>query len=118
MPVRNLWRRHCMCWEPHGRRIAVLRYVGAGVCTQAEHYRIGRISAEKRISSWPTSNGGAVMDGALTAVCFRCPRQGVSKPGRIGSHTDRMAAPEIVWSREVVALHMELVLGTFLSAEK
>ena len=54
--------------KKNGRRIAVLGdMLELGVCTQAEHYRVGRIAAGKCDLLWALGkNAGRVVNGAIT----------------------------------------------------
>ena len=104
-----------------GRHIAVLGdMLELGVCTHAEHYRIGRIAAEKAdilLAFGP--NAGRMVDGALT---------GGMNPASARAFDDRMtlaaALAQIAKSGDVLlfkgsrGMHMELILEAFLKKTK
>lgn len=104
-----------------GRRIAVLGdMLELGVCTQAEHYRVGRIAAEKAdflLAYGP--NSGRVLDGAVT---------GGMVDGRVKAYEDRtelveslkrLAKPgDVILFKGSRGMHMELALEQFLADEK
>lgn len=106
--------------KKEGRRIAVLGdMLELGVCSQAEHYRIGRIAAEKAdIVMAYGPNRSRVISGAMTGGmpserarsfedrnAMAAALKSISKPGDVilfkGSH----------------GMHMELVLAEFLKDE-
>ena len=107
--------------KKNGRHIAVLGdMLELGVCTRAEHYRVGRISAEKAdilLAFGP--NGGRMVDGALT---------GGMHPGNARAFDDRMALADalvrLVKPGDVLlfkgsrGMHMELILDAFLRQTK
>ena len=104
-----------------GRRIAVLGdMLELGVCTQAEHYRIGRIAAEKAdiiLAYGP--NGGRVIDGALTGGVSVSKARAFETREELASALDRMAKPgDVILVKGSRGMHMELVLEQFLKEEK
>ena len=104
-----------------GRHIAVLGdMLELGVCTHAEHYRIGRIAAEKAdvlLSYGP--NSGRMVDGALT---------GGMNPGNARAFDDRTALADtlvrlakpgdVLLFKGSRGMHMELILDAFLKQTK
>lgn len=103
-----------------GRHIAVLGdMLELGVCTQAEHYRIGRIAAGKAdvILTYGPS-GERVVTGAIT---------GGMSPGSVHAYSDRdelvknlkrVAKPgDVILIKGSRGMHMELILEKFLSGE-
>ena len=103
-----------------GRRIAVLGdMLELGVCTQAEHYRIGRIAAENADMLFAFGpNADRVASGALT---------GGMPQERIGSFTDRdaltaelkrMAKPgDVLRFKGSRGMRMEKILEAFLGED-
>ena len=103
-----------------GRRIAVLGdMLELGVCTQAEHYRIGRISAENADLLFAFGpNADRVASGALTGGM---PRE------NIGSYTDRDALTaelkraarpgDVLLFKGSRGMRMEQILDAFLSKD-
>ena len=101
----------------NGRKVAVLGdMLELGVCTQAEHYRIGRIAAEKAdvvLAYGPNSD--RVVSGALT---------GGMDPAKVLMFTDRqelvaalkrLAKPgDVMLFKGSHGMHMELALEKFL----
>lgn len=104
-----------------GRHIAVLGdMLELGTCTQAEHYRVGRIAAEKAqlvLAYGP--NADRVVSGALT---------GGMSPAQARAFTDRdqMAATllslcrsgDVILFKGSHGMKMELVLERFLKEER
>ena len=104
-----------------GRRIAVLGdMLELGVCTQAEHYRIGRIAAEKAdiiLAYGP--NGGRVIDGALTGGVAASKARAFETREELATALDRMVkAGDVILVKGSRGMHMELVLDQFLKEEK
>ena len=104
-----------------GRRIAVLGdMLELGVCTQAEHYRIGRIAAEKAdiiLAYGP--NGGRVIDGALTGGVTASKARAFETREELAKKLDRMVKPgDVILVKGSRGMHMELVLEQFLKKEK
>ncbi len=100
-----------------GRRIAVLGdMLELGICAQAEHYRIGRIAAEKAdIVLGYGPNSSRVINGCLTggmpdskAMCFE-------DRNRLVATLKRLAEPgDTMLFKGSHGMHMELVLEAFL----
>ena len=104
-----------------GRRIAVLGdMLELGVCTQAEHYRIGRIAAEKAdmiLAYGP--NGGRVIDGALTGGMAATKAKAFETREELANHLDRTVKPgDVILVKGSRGMHMELILEQFLNKEK
>ena len=104
-----------------GRRIAVLGdMLELGVCTQAEHYRIGRIAAEKAdiiLAYGP--NGGRVIDGALTGGMAASKARAFETREELATALDRMAKPgDVILVKGSRGMHMELILEQFLNKER
>ncbi len=100
-----------------GRKIAVLGdMLELGVCTQAEHYRIGRIAAEKAdvvLAYGP--NGGRVVDGALTGGLSAAHARAFESHGDLAAALRRMAKPgDVILVKGSRGMHMELALDAFL----
>lgn len=104
-----------------GRHVAVLGdMLELGVCTQAEHYRIGRIAAEKaQVILAYGPNSVRVLNGCLT---------GGMSPSRARAFTDRdkliqvlksLAKPgDVILFKGSRGMRMELILEGFLQEEK
>ena len=104
-----------------GRRVAVLGdMLELGVCTQAEHYRVGRIAAEQADYLLAYGPNGARMEkGAIT---------GGMVDGKARSYTDRkelvlalkrLARPgDVLLFKGSRGMHMELALEQFFQDEK
>lgn len=100
-----------------GRKVAVLGdMLELGVCTQAEHYRIGRIAAEKAdvvLAYGP--NSSRVVSGALTGG-MECARvQGFEERDALVAALKRLAKPgDVMLFKGSHGMHMELALDKFL----
>ena len=100
-----------------GRRIAVLGdMLELGVCTQAEHYRVGRIAAEKAdviLAYGP--NGGRVVDGALTGGVNSAFARAFDSHEALAQALKRMAKPgDVILVKGSRGMHMEIALEAFL----
>ena len=98
-----------------GRRIAVLGdMLELGVCTQAEHYRIGRIAAEKAdilLAYGP--NSPRVVTGAVTGGMEQV--SGFEDRQKLISELKRIAKPgDVMLFKGSHGMHMELALEGFL----
>ena len=101
----------------NGRRIAVLGdMLELGVCTQAEHYRVGRIAAEKAdviLAYGP--NGGRVVDGALTGGINSAFARAFDTHEALAKALKRMAKPgDVILVKGSRGMHMEIALDAFL----
>ena len=104
-----------------GRRIAVLGdMLELGVCTQAEHYRIGRIAAEKaEIILAYGPNGGRVIDGALTGGVSAARAKAFETREELAVFLSRTVKPgDVILVKGSRGMHMEQVLELFLKTEK
>ena len=100
-----------------GRKIAVLGdMLELGVCTQAEHYRVGRIAAEKAdivLAYGP--NGGRVVDGALTGGVSNAYARAFDSHETLAQTLKRMAKPgDVILVKGSRGMHMENALELFL----
>ena len=104
-----------------GRRIAVLGdMLELGVCTQAEHYRVGRIAAEKVdycLAYGP--NSGRVLDGALTGGMVGGKARAFEDRTELVAALKRLARPgDVMLFKGSRGMHMDLALDQFLAEEK
>ena len=100
-----------------GRKIAVLGdMLELGVCTQAEHYRVGRIAAEKADVVFTYGpNGGRVVDGALTGGINSAYARSFDIHEALAQALKRMAQPgDVILVKGSRGMHMELALDAFL----
>lgn len=100
-----------------GRHVAVLGdMLELGVCTQAEHYRVGRIAAEKAdllLAYGPSS--GRVISGALTGGMSDAKARAFTDREQLVAALKRMAKPgDVLLFKGSRGMHMELVLEQFL----
>ena len=103
-----------------GRRVAVLGdMLELGVCTQAEHYRVGRIAVEKAdllLAFGP--NAGRVVSGALTGGMADNCAKAFTEPDAIANAMKRMIKPgDVVLVKGSRGMHMERILAKFLANE-
>ncbi len=103
-----------------GRRVAVLGdMLELGVCTHAEHYRIGRIAAEKAdvlLAYGP--NSGRVVDGALTGGMAPSCARAFDEQTALSETLKRVAKPgDVVLFKGSRGMHMELILEAFLKKD-
>lgn len=103
-----------------GRHIAVLGdMLELGVCTQAEHYRVGRIAAEKAdlvLAFGP--NSGRVLSGALTGGMPETRVQAFQEREKLVQALKRLVKPgDAILVKGSRGMHMELVLDQFLKDE-
>ena len=101
-----------------GRRIAVLGdMLELGVCTQAEHYRIGRIAAEKAdvlLAYGP--NSSRMVTGAITGGMTRV--NGFEDRQKLIAELKRVAKPgDVLLFKGSHGMHMELALEGFLKED-
>ena len=103
-----------------GRRIAVLGdMLELGVCTQAEHYRVGRIAAEKADLVFTYGpNSGRVISGCITggmaddkALAFE------DRAALVEALTRRAKPGDTLLFKGSHGMHMELALELFLKDE-
>ena len=101
----------------NGRKVAVLGdMLELGVCTQAEHYRIGRIAAEKAdvvLAYGP--NSSRVVSGALTGGMDPAKVQGFEDRQALVAALKRSAkSGDVILFKGSHGMHMELALEAFL----
>lgn len=104
-----------------GRKVAVLgEMLELGVNAQAEHYRIGRIAAEKAdclLAYGP--NSSKMVEGAVTGGMVNCKAQAFEDQGEMVKALKRLAQPgDVMLFKGSRGMHMELVLEQFLKEEK
>ena len=104
-----------------GRHVAVLGdMLELGACTQAEHYRVGRIAAEMAdilLAYGP--NGVRTLNGALTGGMS--PQKAIAFEDRekLVSALKQMVKPgDVILFKGSRGMHMELALEMFLEEEK
>lgn len=101
-----------------GRHIAVLGdMLELGVCTQAEHYKVGRIAAEKAqlvLAYGP--NSSRIVDGCLTGgMSAQCALAFVDRDALVAT-LKRMARPgDVILFKGSHGMHMEIALEKFLA---
>ena len=103
-----------------GRKIAVLGdMLELGVCTQAEHYRVGRIAAEKAdivLAYGP--NGSRVLSGAITGGMSDAAAMAFQDRTELVKVLKRMAKPgDVLLFKGSRGMRMELALEQFLAEE-
>ncbi|MBP3305396.1 MAG: UDP-N-acetylmuramoyl-tripeptide--D-alanyl-D-alanine ligase [Oscillospiraceae bacterium] len=103
-----------------GRHIAVLGdMLELGVCTQAEHYRIGRIAAEKAdmvLAYGP--NSSRIINGALTGGMPNTRAMAFEDRDQLVAALKRLAKPgDVMLFKGSHGMHMELALEKFLKDE-
>ena len=103
-----------------GRRVAVLGdMLELGMCTTAEHYRIGRIAAEKAdlvLAYGP--NSARVVSGALTGGMPDARARGFVDRDALIAALKQFAKPgDVILFKGSHGMHMELVLEGFLKDE-
>jgi UDP-N-acetylmuramoyl-tripeptide--D-alanyl-D-alanine ligase len=103
-----------------GRRIAVLGdMLELGVCTQAEHYRVGRIAAEKADMIFAYGpNGSRVIDGALTGGMPSAKARAFDSHAALAAALKRTVKPgDVILVKGSRGMHMELALEEFLKED-
>ena len=103
--------------KKEGRHIAVLGdMLELGVCTQAEHYRVGRIAAENAdvvIAFGPNSD--RVISGALTGGMQEAKAMAFEDRDLAAAALLRIAKPgDVLLFKGSRGMHMELILERFL----
>ena len=103
-----------------GRRVAVLGdMLELGVCAPAEHYRVGRIAAEKAdmvLAYGP--NASRVVSGAVTGGMSASFARDFEDRGEIVAAMKRMIKPgDVVLVKGSHGMRMELILDQFLKEE-
>lgn len=103
-----------------GRRVAVLGdMLELGVCGPAEHYRVGRIAAEKAdmvLAYGP--NSGRVVSGAITGGMPDVRAKAFEDREEIAAAMKRMIKPgDVILVKGSRGMRMELILEQFLKEE-
>ena len=104
-----------------GRRVAVLgEMLELGVCTAAEHYKVGREAAEKAdvvLAYGPSSD--RVLKGAITGGMPTNRVSAYEDQQRLINALKQMAKPgDVFLFKGSHGMHMELILEAFLREEK
>ena len=104
-----------------GRHVAVLGdMLELGVCTQAEHYKIGRIAAEKAdilLAYGPNSK--RVLAGAITGGMPHGKARGFTEPDRLLQVLKHTAKPgDVILFKGSHGMHMEKIMESILQEEK
>ena len=103
-----------------GRRVAVLGdMLELGVCTQAEHYRVGRIAAEKaELLLAFGHNSGRVISGAITGGMAEAKAKAYENRDEMVTAMKRMIKPgDVILVKGSRGMRMELILDQFLKEE-
>jgi len=103
-----------------GRHVAVLGdMLELGVCTQAEHYRVGRIAAENAdlvLAYGPNSD--RVISGALTGGMKESKAMAFTDRARLIEMLKQLAKPgDVLLFKGSHGMHMELALDGFLKED-
>ncbi|MBQ3191989.1 MAG: UDP-N-acetylmuramoyl-tripeptide--D-alanyl-D-alanine ligase [Oscillospiraceae bacterium] len=103
-----------------GRRVAVLGdMLELGDCAQAEHYKVGRIAAEKAdlvFAYGPYAN--RVVDGLITGGMPESKAQAFSDRDEMAAALKRAARPgDVILFKASHGMHLELVLDAFLKED-
>ncbi len=104
-----------------GRRIAVLGdMLELGDCTQAEHYRIGRIAAEKADLVFAYGpNAGRVINGTITGGMPESKGRAFEDKEELVSALKQTARPgDVLLFKGSHGIHLEKVLDAFLETDK
>ena len=104
-----------------GRRIAVLGdMLELGDCAQAEHYKVGRIAAEKADMVFAYGpHAGRVIDGTITGGMSESMGRAFESREEMTKALKRMAKPgDVMLFKASHGMHLELVLKDFLKEEK
>ena len=104
-----------------GRRVAVLGdMLELGVCAQAEHYKVGRLAAEKAdllLSYGPHS--GRMVSGAVTGGMPDTCAKGFEDADKLVQTLKQMAKPgDVLLFKGSRGMQMELILEKFLAEEQ
>ena len=101
-----------------GRHVAVLGdMLELGACTQAEHYRVGRIAAEKAdLLLVYGPNGPRVLSGAFTGGMSDTKAMAFEDRDKLAAALKRMAKPgDVILFKGSRGMRMELILEKFLA---
>ena len=104
-----------------GRRVAVLgEMLELGVCAQAEHYKVGRLAAEKvdvLLAYGP--NSSRVVSGAITGGMPDTRVKAFEDKEKLISALKQLARPgDVLLFKGSRGMHMETVLEAFLNEDK
>lgn len=104
-----------------GRHVAVLGdMLELGVCTQAEHYKVGRLAAERAdILLAYGDNSVRTLNGALTGGMPQARARAFTDRERLVTVLKHMAKPgDVILFKGSRGMRMELILEQFLAEEK
>ena len=104
-----------------GRKIAVLGdMLELGVCAQAEHYKVGRVAAEKAdalLAFGPYSD--RVLNGAVTGGMVGGRAKAFADRAELVRALKRLARPgDVILFKGSRGMHMEIAMEQFLADEK
>ena len=104
-----------------GRHVAVLGdMLELGMCSQAEHYKVGRLAAEKAdilLAYGP--NSPRTLHGAVTGGMTGSAAQAFTDREKITAVLRQIAKPgDVILFKGSHGMHMELILEAFLNTEK
>ena len=91
-----------------------------GSCTQAEHYKVGRLAAEQadRVLAYGP-NGGRVQKGALTGGMTGGAARSFTDRDQLVVELKRLARPgDVILFKGSRGMHMELALELFFQDER
>ena len=104
-----------------GRHIAVLGdMLELGDCAQAEHYKVGRIAAEKADMVFAYGpNSKRVVDGTITGGMSMSMGRAYTDREELTWALKRAAKPgDVILFKGSHGMHLELILEAFLKEEK
>ena len=104
-----------------GRRVAVLGdMLELGVCTQAEHYKVGRIAAEKTdVLLGYGPNSERLISGAVTGGMAESVAKAFTDRDKLVAALKKIAKPgDVILFKGSHGMHLELALEQFLAKEK
>ena len=104
-----------------GRHIAVLGdMLELGDCAQAEHYRIGRIAAEKADMVFAYGpHAGRVLDGTITGGMPESMGRAFETREELAEALERAVKPgDVILFKGSRGMHLEQILDAFLKEEK
>ena len=107
--------------KKQGRRIAVLGdMLELGDCTQAEHYRVGRIAAENADYVFAYGpNARRIISGTITGGMPEDRGMAFTEKDRLVASLKRIAKPgDVLLFKASHGIHLEDVLDAFLGEEK
>lgn len=104
-----------------GRRVAVLgEMLELGICTQAEHYKVGRIAAEKAdilLAYGPSSD--RMVSGAITGGMEDTCAKAFEDKDKLTAVLKQLAKPgDVILFKGSRGVRLEQVLEKFLTEEK